>query len=131
MIYLDLFTHFDTAGSLQYADQEIPFSGIPWSPHPAFEGVALKHMVTSEQTGGLFSYHLVRIAPNKSIGNHLHEKQLETHEVIAGTGTCLNNGVSVAYAPGRISILEKNTPHEVHAGAEGLYLFAKFMPPLL
>lgn len=32
---------------------------------------------------GKFSYHLVRIAPDCSIGNHIHETQLETHEVYA------------------------------------------------
>ena len=37
----------------------------------------------------LYSYHLVRIAPGKSILDHIHDPQLETHEVISGKGTCI------------------------------------------
>ena len=31
--------------------------------------------------------------PNKKIGNHIHEKQLETHEVIAGADICWIVGI--------------------------------------
>ncbi len=106
------------------------FSNIPWSKHPTFAGVELKHILTSEETGGAYSYHLVRIAPNCSIGEHIHETQLETHEVIAGNGTCVNESTTIPYEPGIISIFPANVPHEVNAGEDGLYLFAKFMPAL-
>lgn len=106
------------------------FSSIPWREHPTFTGVELKHILTSEETGGAYSYHLVRIAPNCSIGEHIHETQLETHEVIAGNGTCINKGSTIPYEPGIISIFPANVPHEVNAGENGLYLFAKFMPAL-
>ena len=79
---------------------------------------------------GAFSYHLVRIAPYKQIGDHIHETQLETHEVIAGEGICVNDGYSQRYAPGVIAILPARIHHEVQAGAQGLYLFAKFFPAL-
>lgn len=106
------------------------FSDIPWSEHPAFTGVALKHILTTEETDGAYSYHLVRIAPNCSIGEHIHETQLETHEVIAGNGTCINEGTAITYEPGVISVFPAGIPHEVNAGEDGLYLFAKFMPAL-
>ena len=106
------------------------FSDIPWSEHPAFTGVALKHILTSEETDGTYSYHLVRIAPNCSIGEHIHKTQLETHEVIAGKGTCTNKGTTIPYEPGVISVFPANVPHEVNAGEDGLCLFAKFMPAL-
>lgn len=106
------------------------FESIPWSKHPTFDGVELKHIVTSSDTNGEFSYHLVRIAPNKSILNHIHELQLETHEVIFGDGTCINNQCEILYTPGVISIMPKAVPHEVHAGDDGLLLFAKFIPAL-
>lgn len=130
MDYQNLFEQFDKAGKLVLPSTEISFVDIPWSKHPTFEGVELKHIVTSEQTGGQFSYHLVRIAPNKKIGNHVHKTQLETHEVISGNGVCINESVEIKYEPGVISILPMNIPHEVTAGNEGLYLFAKFMPAL-
>lgn len=106
------------------------FSDIPWSKHPAFAGVELKHLLTAKETGGSYSYHLVWIAPNCSIGEHIHETQLETHEVIAGNGTCINEGMAIPYEPGVISVLPAGIPHEVNAGGNGLYLFAKFMPAL-
>lgn len=106
------------------------FINIPWREHPNFTGVALKHILTSEETNGAYSYHLVRIAPNCSIGEHIHETQLETHEVIAGNGACINEGSAIAYEPGVISVFPAGIPHEVNAGEDGLYLFAKFMPAL-
>ena len=117
-------------GELRLPDKTIPFQLIPWSKHPVFEGVELKHIITATDTDGEYSYHLVRIAPNKSILDHIHETQLETHEVIAGTGTCINNGAELVYEPGVISIMPKQIHHEVHAGDKGLYLFAKFFPAL-
>ena len=122
----DAFNH----GFLKLPASTTAFADIPWSKHPVFEGVELKHIITSKDTDGQFSYHLVRIAPDKSIKNHIHETQLETHEVIAGNGVCINDGASIPYEPGTISIMPTGIPHEVNAGGDGLYLFAKFFPPL-
>lgn len=36
----------------------------------------------------------------------------------------------IPYTPGVISTLPADVPHEVNAGDNGLYLFAKFMPAL-
>ena len=130
MNYKNLFEKFNEGGKLLLKDATVTFDAIPWSKHPAFEGVELKHIITSERTDGQFSYHLVRIAPNKKIGSHIHEKQLETHEVISGTGVCVNDGVELPYETGVISIFPIGVPHEVIAGGDGLCLFAKFMPAL-
>ena len=126
----NLFERFDTQGQLRLPGAAVSFQDLPWNRHPSFDGVELKHIVTAEQTGGQFSYHLVRIAPGKAIGNHIHQDQLETHEVIAGTGVCVNNGAELAYEPGVVTILPKGLPHEVRAGDGGLCLFAKFIPAL-
>lgn len=125
----ELFEAFNR-GRLALIDSEVSFEQTNWAKHPTFEGVELKHIVTAKDTNGLFSYHLVRIEPEKSIGNHIHETQLETHEVIAGDGICINNGVEIKYEQGVISIIPEKVPHEVKAGKDGLYLFAKFMPAL-
>ena len=130
MNYKNLFEKFNEGGKLLLKDATVTFDAIPWSKHPTFEGVELKHIITSERTDGQFSYHLVRIAPNKKIGSHIHEKQLETHEVISGTGVCVNDGVELPYEAGIISIFPVGVPHEVIAGDDGLCLFAKFMPAL-
>lgn len=117
-------------GQLIVPEKTLDFSTIEWNNHPNFKGVALKHIIKGSETNGEFSYHLVKIEPNKSINNHIHEKQLETHEVINGSGICINNGSIINYNPGVISIIPKAVPHEVTAGKEGLYLFAKFIPAL-
>lgn len=124
-----LFEAFNS-GMLKLPGRSAHFADIPWSKHPAFEGVELKHIVTAKDTDGQFSYHLVRIAPNKSIQDHVHETQLETHEVIAGTGICINDSSTISYETGTISIMPSGIPHEVHAGDDGLCLFAKFIPAL-
>lgn len=123
----NLWKNFDN-GSLRLSDATTEFADIPWAKHPAFDGVELKHIVSAKDTDGQFSYHLVRIAPGKSIQNHIHETQLETHEVIAGSGVCINDGTAIPYAPGVISIMPAGIPHEVNAGEDGLFLFAKFIP---
>lgn len=126
-----LFQKFDEAGCLALPGKTISFGEIPWSRHPTFEGVELKHIVTSRETGGQFSFHLVRIAPGKKIGRHTHELQLETHEVISGGGICILDQGALRYEPGTVSVLAMAAPHEVLAGEQGLCLFAKFFPALI
>ena len=126
---MDTFEFFNN-GKLVLPEKEAGFVEIEWSKHPTFEGVELKHIITAKDTDGKFSCHLVRIAPDCSIGNHTHEAQLEIHEVIKGSGKCVNAGSTILYEPGTISIMQAGMPHEVDAGSEGLYLFAKFMPAL-
>lgn len=128
MKYRDLFDAFDQEGRLHLPSGPLSFQDIPWSKHPSFQGVELKHIVTSAHTGGQFSCHLVRVAPGCSIGVHTHQEQLEIHEVVAGSGTCASGGADLDYRPGTVAILPKGAPHRVDAGPEGLYLFAKFLP---
>jgi quercetin dioxygenase-like cupin family protein len=125
----EVFEAFDS-GKFVVPGKTIDLNGIAWSAHPVFEGVELKHIVKGAETDGAYSFHLVRIAPGCSIKDHIHDPQLETHEVIAGHGTCINDGVKIEYEPGVISIMPTKVHHEVYAGEEGLYLFAKFMPAL-
>ena len=125
----EVFEEFNK-GRFEIPGKRINFEEIPWSKHPTFEGVELKHIVKADETGGAYSFHLVRIAPGCSIMDHIHDPQLETHEVIAGFGKCINDGTEIDYAPGVISVMPAKVHHEVHAGEEGLYLFAKFMPAL-
>lgn len=117
-------------GKIVMMDKVKEADNIEWSKHPAFEGVYLKHLLTSKDTNGEFSYHLVRIHSNCSIGLHIHETQLETHEVIEGYGKCICSGNEIEYKPGVIAVLPKGVEHEVNAGDSGLHLFAKFIPPL-
>lgn len=125
----NIFEKFEV-GKLLLPHSETCFAELEWHAHPSFDGVWLKHIVTSEVTGGEFSCHLVRVEPGKKIGVHAHENQLEIHEIVGGSGVCVNEGAALDYAPGAVSIMRAGTLHEVMAGDEGLYLFAKFIPAL-
>ena len=129
IVHNEVFAAFE-AGKYIIPEREKDCSALPWNNHPKFKGVALKHLVTGGDSGGLFSYHLVRIEPNEAIGEHIHDPQLETHEVVAGSGVCLNGDCRIDYAPGTISLFKPRVNHSVRAGENGLLLFAKFMPPL-
>lgn len=122
----DCFEH----GVLAMRGKTIRFQDLPWNAHPQFAGVALKHLIRGGDTEDRFSYHLVRIDPGCAIETHIHERQLETHEVIDGKGVCENNGHVCDYAPGTVAVMEAGERHRVAAGDDGLYLFAKFMPAL-
>ncbi len=121
---------FDAFSNGKLIGLEKSFSNIKWYLHPKFEGVEMKDIITSEETEGKFSFHLVKIAPEKKIGLHIHENQLETHEVIFGEGLCKTEDKEYTYESGRIAIFPAKTKHEITAGSEGLYIFAKFIPAL-
>jgi len=125
----ELFSRFEK-GKLYISNGIRDFSDIQWSKHPKFDGVELKHLVQGAQTKEQFSYHLVRIAPGKKIGLHTHATQLETHEVVEGSGFCINEGAKIAYESGIITFFPIGIEHEVEAGPDGLLLFAKFFPSL-
>ncbi|SHN72193.1 cupin domain-containing protein [Desulfovibrio litoralis] len=100
-------------------------------PHKNFKGVFLKHLVKGESTENQLSCHLVRIEPFCTLDLHVHENNLEIHEVIAGDGMCKILDNQVEYKIGTIGIIPANVKHSVTAGKDGLYILAKFSPALL
>ena len=48
-------------GIIHFSNQSIDISEIEWKNHPDYKGVSLKHMITGEKTGGLFSSHLINL----------------------------------------------------------------------
>ena len=44
MDYKNLFEKFNEGGKLLLPDATVAFDAIPWSKHPTFEGVELKHI---------------------------------------------------------------------------------------
>ncbi len=126
---INIATQFEF-GKLITSSMNINFEDVEWTPHKKFEGVYLKHLITSAQTNGEFSYHLIRIEPNMKIGIHTHENQVETHEIIYGMGVCNVFDKIYSYEPGTVAIMPKNTPHEIQAFDDGMYLLAKFFPSL-
>lgn len=126
---MDIISHLEEGYFVSPSTQR-NFSQLEWHRHATCEGVYLKHLVTSEETEGRFSYHLVRIDADKAIELHKHDTQLETHEVVRGTGKCLVEGREYVYQPGVIALLPEASMHEVRADSQGLMLLAKFIPAL-
>jgi Uncharacterized conserved protein, contains double-stranded beta-helix domain len=122
----DLFQQFES-GILATSGKQMDIRFCAWNEHKDFSGVFLKNIVTATHTAGLFTCHLVRIEPNRIIGMHVHPDSIELHEVIKGSGTCRTGAGETRYAPGVMAIIPRNEQHEVKAGEEGLYLFAKFI----
>ncbi len=123
---MDLFKQFEN-GTLVNAGRKKDMSACAWNKHKNFLGVSLKNLLTAEQTGGLFTCHLVRIEPNCKIGMHTHTASIELHEVVKGSGVCLTDQGEMPYVPGTMAVIACNAPHEVRAGEDGLCLFAKFV----
>lgn len=113
------------------AGMERPGDRVPWYDHPRFEGVHMKDLVVGRDTEGRFSCHLIRIDPEKAIGEHVHEGSWELHEVLEGSGTGGLNADRRPYHPGVAAVLPMNERHRVDAGPEGLVLLAKFVPALV
>jgi quercetin dioxygenase-like cupin family protein len=114
-----------SGGSIEVAD-------LPWNAHAKFPGVALKHLITGQDTQGAFSCHIVRVSKGCEIGDHIHEGKWELHEVVSGQGTCLMWQQELAYHAGVSVPVPPDTPHRVIASKdEDLYIAAKFIPALL
>lgn len=118
-------------GTVVSMNSEKKTESLPWNPHPKFEGVFLKHLVTGSDTGGRMSLHHVRVYPGCMIGDHAHAGQVEIHDVLSGEGTCTLAGKEIPYTPGVMGIMPADTVHRVVAGDRGLLLLATFSPPLV
>ncbi len=123
---VDTFERF-SQGRLHTGASTANLDAVPWKEHKDFPGVFLKAVLAEEHTGSPLSCVLVRIEPGRRIGLHRHPTSVELHEVIAGDGVCVLEGVEMPYAPGSMAVMPRNAAHEVLAGTDGLCLFAKFV----
>ncbi len=118
-------------GTLLFPGLEVRAAEKPWYAHPAWNGVFLKDLVTGDETGGAFSYHLVRVSRNCEVADHGHETQWEFNVVLGGTGSFIIEGSEVPVVqPGQTFITPPRTHHTVNAGSEELSLLAIFAPAL-
>jgi quercetin dioxygenase-like cupin family protein len=101
-----------------------------WNPHPKFQGVYLKNLITGDQTNNRFSSLIVRIDPGCVLDTHIHEGRTELHEVMEGSGTCFLGGNEIHYLPGDCAVIPDDTVHKVIAGSDGMIIHAKFVPAL-
>ncbi len=118
-------------GAVLFPGLEVRAIEKPWYSHPAWNGVFLKDLVTAKETGGAFSYHLVRVSRNCEVADHDHESQWEWNVVLAGTGAFLVDGREIPVVrPGQTFVTPPRTHHTVSAGNVELSLLALFVPAL-
>jgi mannose-6-phosphate isomerase-like protein (cupin superfamily) len=104
---------------------------LDFVPHAKFKGVYLKLLVPGAMTDGQISSHLVKVDPHCVLDTHIHENNLEIHEVISGSAKAMVGDKEVDYLPGTIGVLPAGVPHKIVAGEEGVYILAKFTPALV
>ncbi len=127
----DEFATLISNGCLETVNGTICCSKTDWTPHPAFEGVYLKHLIKGDSTAGQLSCHIVRVDPGCTLEAHTHNPQWEMHEVIKGYGKANLNGQEMTYHPGKAAVIPCGYNHSIRAGKEGLTVLAKFFPALV
>lgn len=122
--------NFFENGTGYFTEGTKDFSTLLFEPHKKFKGVALKQLVTGEETDGRLSCHLVKIEPFCCLESHTHPDHLEIHEVIAGEGIYGIGDQEYSYRPGSVGVIPMDKVHRVEAGKEGLFILAVFSPAL-
>ena len=119
-------------GKIKLVNSEIAIDELAWNPHKQYSGVFLKHLIKGEETENKISCHLVKIEAGAEIATHVHEKNLELHEIISGKGQGFLKTKKVEYIPGLTVVVPENMQHRVIANSnQPLYLLAKFLPALI
>jgi quercetin dioxygenase-like cupin family protein len=129
-----LSTIYDIIGKGQtyIQGQKIDVNALPWNEHATFKGVYLKHLITSKDTEGKLSCHIVKVTAGNEIGTHVHVGKYELHEVITGEGTGILEDQEMAYKPGVTAVMPPDKKHRVVANQnQDVILLAKFFPALL
>jgi quercetin dioxygenase-like cupin family protein len=112
-------------------DLEIESAKRLWYPHPEWRGVFLKDLVTGKETGGMFSYHLVRVWKDCEVMDHDHETQWEWNRIIDGQGVFFFEDREISLAHGQTFVTPPGVRHAVSAHNGDLSLLAVFIPALI
>ncbi|MDD4137554.1 MAG: cupin domain-containing protein [Methanoregula sp.] len=118
-------------GVVVFPNAETEANAKPWYSLPGCKGVFLKDLVTGKETGGKFSYHLVRVWKDSEVADHDHETQWEWNLIVSGKGTFIIGDKEVTIAPGQTFVTPPKNHHTVSAGHEDLSLLALFVPALV
>ena len=65
---LEKFTNDTVNGLIDNKETQL----INWNEHSKFKGVFLKHLITSVETDGNLSCHLVKVNPGCILDSHIH-----------------------------------------------------------
>lgn len=129
MVQQDISALFEQ-GAVLFPDLEVRGAERPWYAPPAWTGVFLKDLVTGKETGGVFSYHLMRVERNREIPDHAHETQWSWNVILGGTGSFILGERQVLVEVGQTFVTPPRIHHAVSAGDTGIMLLAIFVPAL-
>ncbi|PWR69842.1 cupin domain-containing protein [Methanospirillum lacunae] len=102
----------------------------PGIPPPGWVGVSLKDIITGKETGGAFSYHLVKITRHCEVPSHDHETQWEWNVILKGTGSFVIQEKETQVTTGETYVTPPGISHTVKAGNSELVITAVFVPAL-
>ena len=104
---------------------------ISWLPHPLFEGVSIRPLVTKKEDGLNVTCMLVRVPAGKDIPEHIHEEQMDILYPLQGQAEMYVDGAGTfALKPGIVVRVPKNTKHYIFNVIEELLIYDVFQPAI-
>jgi quercetin dioxygenase-like cupin family protein len=129
MIHTDIARILDQ-GQVVFPDNKQDIDAKPWYTPPGWIGVSLKDIISGSETGGAFSYHLVRINKHCEVPSHSHDTQWELNVILNGNGSFILQEQEIPVTIGQTFATPPGVTHTVQAGNSDLVLSAVFVPAL-
>jgi quercetin dioxygenase-like cupin family protein len=105
-------------------------NSVMWQPHPRFEGVFIKALLTPADNT-LANVTMVSVPPDAVVGRHRHPTQVETVFLLEGTAVLTLDETNVQLHPGQIVAIPIGMEHALrNAGTTTVELLAFFTPPV-
>nr|WP_319538250.1 cupin domain-containing protein [uncultured Methanospirillum sp.] len=129
MIHTDVSRIFDQ-GTVVFPDHKEDINKKSWYTPPGWVGVSLKDIITGKDTGGAFSYHLVRITRHCEVPSHVHDTEWEWNVILNGNGSFVIQEKETQVVIGETYVTPPGISHTVKAGNSDLVITATFVPAL-
>ena len=100
-----------------------------WQPHPRFETVFYKPLLTSSENP-FANVNVVLLLPGGKIGDHIHHSQIETIFMVSGKGIFSVQGFETSFTAGQIIAVPSGAEHWLfNPGPDPIELVTIFTPP--
>ena len=105
---------------------------ISWLPHPLFEEVSIRPLVTKKEDGLNVTCMLVRVPAGKDIPEHIHEEQMDILYPLQGQAEMYVDGAGTfPLKPGMVVRVPKSTKHYIFNVTEELLIYDVFQPAMI